>query len=113
MSLFETITLTWGGEEYEVEPENVMKLIAVVEEHVSFQKLYSGEPPLSGIACAYAAALRYAGASVKDEEVYASLFGDEGIGIQNAITSLSMMLIPPTEIMEKMEKKPRKARKKK
>lgn len=113
MSLFESVTLTWKNEEYEVDPENVMKLIAIVEEHISFKKLYSGDPPMSGIAAAYAAALRFAGAKVTQEEVYVSLFGSEGIGIQQAITSLSMMLIPPPAILEKIGKKPQRASKKK
>ena len=105
MSLFEPVTLTWKGEDFNVEPEKVMKLIAVIEEHISFYKLTNGEPPATSIAFAYGAALRYAGAKVTDEEVYVSLFGGEGAGVSYAVSSLMMMMVPPSVIAEQEQDK--------
>ena len=114
MSLFQPIELVWKGEVYKVKANEVMKLIAIIESHITFNALYSGSPPLSSIAFAYAAALRYAGADVEDDEVYCSLFGGDGIGIQSTIQNLSLMMIPPSAVMERMDKptkKPQQAKK--
>ena len=72
MSLFEPVTLTWKGQEYVVKPDQVMYLIAIVEDKITLRQLSSGDVPFSRTAQAFGAALRYAGAKVNDDEVYLS-----------------------------------------
>lgn len=96
MSVFEQIELGFKGETFVVQPDKVMRLIALVEDVISLQELTS-QPKLSKLAEAYTVALNYAGASAQTEEVYASLFGDGGSEVvQNTITSLIMMMLPPS-----------------
>ena len=75
-----------------------MMLIAKVEDIVTLQDLTNGKAPkLSKLAEAYTEALNYAGAEVKIEEVYESLFGKEGVAtVQNTVTSLIMLMLPPS-----------------
>lgn len=99
MAIFQAITLTWKGTDFEVPADRVMRLIAVVEQHVRINDLISEQgPPLSKLATAYAAALRFAGARVGDDEVYADFFttGPE-VAAQLANGLLSMM-IPPDSL---------------
>jgi len=103
MAIFEDVSLTWEGKDYRVSRNKIMGLIAAIEERIPFTKLHSSNPPMSGIAQGYAAALRYAGARVSDEDVYASLFSSDGVGISQAISDLSVLMIPPDVIRKKMD----------
>jgi len=96
MSVFKEITLGFKGEEFKVQPGQVMRLIAMVEDVISLQDLMNG-PKLSKLAEAYTVALNYAGASAQTEEVYESLFGEGGAGnVQASITTLITMMLPPS-----------------
>jgi hypothetical protein len=103
MSIFEDVSLKWNGAEYKVEAGKIMGAIAVIEEVVTLQELAeyatTGKTPLSKLAMAFGSVLRYAGANVKDEEVYAGMF--QGAGQNSAIQSLSVllsMMIPQTVV---------------
>jgi hypothetical protein len=108
MSIFDDVSLTWNGEEYKIEAGKIMGAISVIEEVVTLQELAeyatTGKTPLSKLAMAFGAVLRYAGAKVKDEEVYAGMF--EGTGQGSAIASLSVllsMMIPQTVVKNPKE----------
>lgn len=104
MAIFEDITLTFGGSDYTIPSTSVMRLIAKIEDVISLQELTS-QPKLSKLAEAYTVALNQAGAKAKTEEVYASLFGDGGMeNIQNSITTLIQMMIPPANYQPDEEK---------
>jgi hypothetical protein len=104
MAIFEDISLTFGGDEFTIKGNQVMKLIAQIEDVISLQELTS-QPKLSKLAEAYALAINYAGGKVMIDEVYASLFGDGGSeNVQNSITNLIMMMIPPSNYQPDEEK---------
>ncbi len=100
MNIFDPVTLTWNGAEHTVAPDRIMGLIARIEEAVLLSEIHAaaqrGGLPLAKIAMAYGAALRYAGARVEDDEVYATFFaGSGGEKIPAAVVALATMMVPP------------------
>lgn len=100
MSIFKEVTLTWKGETFTIAPDHVLRAIAIVEERVTLHELMKfqqrGTAPLSTLSSAFASVLRYAGAKVTDEEVYAAMFsGDQAISVGQAISALLLMMVPP------------------
>jgi len=97
MAIFEDVTLGYGGDEFTVKHDEVMKLIAKIEDVISLTELTrDGGPRLTRLSEAYAVALNYAGCKVTIEDVYASLFGGDGsASAQAAVTGLLMLMLPP------------------
>lgn len=96
MSIFEDITLAWNGEEYIVEANNVMRLIAKIEDEITIRDLLDNPKP-TRIAQAYSAALKHAGASASAEEVYGALFDKKsGAHIQDTVGALLIIMMPPS-----------------
>lgn len=101
--IFEDITLEWNGVEYHLRGDDqVMRALAVVEDHITFAELIdgstSGKIPLAKIASAYAAVLRQAGCyRVTNAEVYNGMFagGVSAEAIQAALSGLMEIMIPP------------------
>lgn len=110
MQGFEQVTLGWRGEEYTVQPERQLMLVAKIEDALSGSSgqqavdvlLRSGGPSVSRLASAYGAALRHAGATVSDDEIYLSIMedfaeqdADSAVKIQGAIFGLLAIVAPP------------------
>jgi hypothetical protein len=103
MSIFQEIVLEWAGQEFRIAPDKVMGAIATVEEVVTLKEIgdyaQTGNASMSKLAMAYGAVLRYAGATVRDDEVYAGLFkGDVKSSPMASISNLLMMMIPPAVV---------------
>lgn len=104
MPIFEEITLTWKGEEFKIPPDQVMKVLAKVEDVITMVQLHrhreNGDLPLVKISQAYGIALRHAGAHVKDEEIYNEIFAGDSVRAiaLNAVLTLQMMMIPPAAL---------------
>lgn len=98
MAVFEDVTFGFKGTEYKVPANKIMRLIANVEDIVSMQDLTSGKgPKLSKLAEAYSACLNYAGAKVETEQVYETMFGENGgSNITESVSSLLMLMLPPS-----------------
>lgn len=99
MSGFDKIELKWKGETYTVESNRVLRLIARVEEVVTVDELVKyaqrQTAPLAKLSMAYGAALRYAGVTVTDEEIFESIFsGNSSAAVTQAVTGLLSMMIP-------------------
>lgn len=107
MKGFEDVTLSWKGEDFVVQANRQMMLIAEIEDVLvkpgqqAVTVLLNG-PAHSRLARAYGAALRYAGASVTDDEIYLSITADlaEGkadavVKIQAAVLGLLAIIAPP------------------
>lgn len=113
MSLFKTVTLSWKGEDFEVAADKVMLLIAQVEDIITLPELLNPKGrPLAKISMAYGVALRYAGAKVRDDEVYAAMFAEgSSDAASNAVNGLLLMMVPPAATEPATTKKaaPRKA----
>lgn len=102
MSIFKEVTLTWAGEDFTVNPDDVLMLIATVEDIVSVDMLYNGgaKLPRAKLAMAYAAALTFAGAKGVDAEtIYKAMFtkADAMTVTENAVMGLLKMMLPPDE----------------
>lgn len=110
---FEPVTLGWRGEDYMIPAEKVLSLVAVIEDQLAGP---SGLPAVvvltnkpgpthARLARAFGAALRFAGATVTDDEVYLSIQSDivEGradaaVTIQGAIMALLAIVSPPAAL---------------
>lgn len=106
MPLFEEVRLKWNGAEYVIPPDNVLTAIAKIEDVLTLGELANyqgrGRLPLAKLAIAFGAVLRHAGCRVKDEEVYAVMFGNGGQDLQResyvAVFTLQRMMIPPPSL---------------
>jgi hypothetical protein len=108
VAIFEEVTLTWDGREYKIPPERVLRCIAAIEDVLPLWKLAQatvGEIKLADISQAFGAALRFAGANVSNDEVYARFF--EGDGAELAAKAraycftLQALMIPPAHLRGK------------
>jgi hypothetical protein len=116
MAIFEDVELIWAGKTYKVESKQVMQLIGRMEQHIKIKQLIDPDgPPLSSLATAYGTALRFAGATISDEQVYSYLFEDGTSNVPAVITGI-MMLMMPRDVLNKQKtgasKKKKKPRKK-
>ncbi len=103
--IFQEITLVWAGREYRIPPDQVMPAIAIVEDHVLLgdvvQAARRGAVPLAKLSRAFGAVLRFAGARVSDDEVYAGMFkrGSQRDAAEAAVNTLLTMMIPPEQLL--------------
>lgn len=106
MGIFNDVTIGFKGEEFTIEANKVMRLIASVEEVISLAELTTGKPKLAKIAEAYALMINYAGGNADIESVYESLFVNDGSQtVQAAIQSLIMLMLPPSSYSAPQETK--------
>jgi hypothetical protein len=100
MAVFSDIELEWEDRIYTIRSNRVMKAIGIIEDHITLAELqvYSqrGAAPLGKLCMAFAAVLRYAGASVKDDDVYERAFSGEEAqaAMMRAILHLMRMMLP-------------------
>lgn len=112
MGVFRDIILPWKGTDYTIPSKKVMGAIAAIEDVLTIKELYDassgGNIKFTRIAGAFGAALRYAGAEVEDDEVYAAMFaGEESQAVVvTAITGLLTMMIPPGAVQESATAEP-------
>lgn len=107
------VFLSWKGQEYEVSADRVMMLIAQIEDVITLPQLLNPNGrPLAKISMAYGVALRYAGAKVRDDEIYASMFTEGSAeSASAAVNGLLSMMLPPASVAEKSPEKKAKPRK--
>jgi hypothetical protein len=100
--MFEPITLTWDGREYVIPADQVMRAIAIVEEHITLGELgQAGDGvrvPLGKISMAFGALLRFAGARVTDAHVYEKVFSDADGSAAAACIALISLMMPPEHL---------------
>jgi hypothetical protein len=107
MAVFQEVKLGWGGKDFIIPPYRVLGAIAEIEQIITLPEVaaYSqrGTAPLAKLAQAFGAALRYAGAKVGDDEVYAGMLGagDGQTAAVASVTTLLQMMMPPGAMMEK------------
>ncbi len=101
MSIFDPIRLQWEGKEYFIPADQVMQAIARVEDTCTADELgrylKRKAMPLAKLSTAYGDLLRFAGAEVSNEDVYAGMFS-EGPKRQAMIVAISVlltMMVPP------------------
>lgn len=106
MSVFQQVKLFWEDKEYIVEPNKVLSLIAVIEDHVTIEQLCPGPKGYkrAAIASAYAAALAHVGCvTATPEKVYDALFADITLKrLGDTINALLILMIPPEKLRAQM-----------
>jgi len=108
--MFKDVTLTWGEQSYTVPANEQMGLILVIEDALAAGTgrqaigilLGAEGPSYARLATAYGAALRYAGSTVTDDEIYLSIMedmaaqsADVAVKVQGAIIALLSIIAPP------------------
>lgn len=100
-SAFDDVQIEWKGRTYTIPSRNMMRAIALIEDHVTMPELQRyGErntAPVSRLSSAFASVLRFAGApGVKDEDVYDAMFsgGDDAAAVATSVQVLLAMMVP-------------------
>lgn len=101
MGAFEDVKLVWREREYTIPARNMMRAIAIIEDHVTMPELQQfavrKTAPLSRLSSAFAGVLTFAGCpKVSAEDVYAGMFdgGDQAQAVAEAVTTLMAMMLP-------------------
>jgi hypothetical protein len=100
VGVFDDIKLSWHGKEYRIPANRVLGAVVRVEDILTLTQLadfvQKGNPPLGKLSQAYGAVLRYAGADVDDDEVFADMFGkgDAQALAVDAVMTLFNLMVP-------------------
>ncbi|MGE8940486.1 hypothetical protein ACO2I3_01095 [Leptospira interrogans] len=106
MQVFKDVTLAWNGSTFTIPAAKVFTCCAIVEEIMSAQEIAHAitthDLKLVRFSKAYATALRFAGATVTDEQVYSSLFQGNANDVRQRIMpmldALMRLMIPPSDM---------------
>ena len=104
MAIFSEVVLGWDGADYVIPAERVLGAIATVEQVITLSEIAAyhqrGTAPMAKLAQAFGCVLRYAGAKVGDDEVYAGMLrgGDSQAVAVSSVTTLLQMMLPPASI---------------
>jgi hypothetical protein len=107
MAIFNDVGLGWDGADYTIPPNRVLGAIAEIEQVITLSEIAAyhqrGTAPMAKLAQAFGTALRYAGAKVDDDEVYAGMIrgGDSQSVAIASVTTLLQMMLPPASIVQK------------
>jgi hypothetical protein len=94
-NIFEQVELTWRGDPYVIPPKRVLAAIEQVERVITLGELANPtQLPLARLARAYATLLRFAGCSVRDDEVYAALWTEDDRNAATLVTALIDVMVP-------------------
>lgn len=103
--MFEPIRITWAGQEFTLQPDQVLRTIADVEEILTIGELYVYQSqrktvPLAKLSMAFATVLRHAGARVSGDDVFATLFKDGDLQARalQLIHVLQILMLPPESL---------------
>lgn len=109
MAIFEDVPIKWDGKEYTIRGNEVLRLVAKIEELFTMGELHDclmlGRVPFAKLAMAYSVILRHVGlTNITADEVYDKMFKDGGQelrsrGIQ-ALVTLQTLMIPPEHLKE-------------
>jgi hypothetical protein len=101
MGIFAAKELGWRDETFVIPARRMMGAIAAIEDVITLHELQlfaaRKTAPMAKLAMAYGAVLRYAGASIADDDVYAGMLegGQSATGVAIAISGLLEMMVPP------------------
>lgn len=100
-SAFEDVTLNWKGRDYLIPARNMLRAVAIIEDHVTMPELQKfserGAAPLARLSGAFAGVLKFAGCpDVNADAVYSAMFdGDnQASAIASAVNTLMAMMLP-------------------
>lgn len=105
------VTIKWKGEGYKIPPNEIISLIAQVENVLTLYELQNfalkGTLPQAKIAKAYTIVLNWVGVSVSELDVYYEMFPqedeeDEVTDVATAIKGLMVLMTPPERLRNKL-----------
>jgi len=106
MGAFSDIELDWKGQVYVVKSHRVMGAISRIEEIVTLPEIQEyarrGTVPLAKLSMALGAVLRYAGASVTDDDIYSTALSSSDSGVMMSVMAIMQVMLPP-EVRRKLE----------
>jgi hypothetical protein len=102
MNGFQDIDLEWYGRIYPIKSHRVMGAIARIEDFITLPELkvylQRGAIPLAKLSMVLGALLRYAGADVRDEEVYEkALSATDEVSVLTTVVNVMKLMIPQSE----------------
>lgn len=114
MSMFEDKELKFNGETYTIPADQIVQVISIVEEHISYNDLvfFNEKPKVAALAMAMADVLKYLRCPMPRaeiiEKVYAARFSVPGNSVDfNELVGFSLelqfLMIPPEVVRAKME----------
>lgn len=101
-SVFEDHEIGWEGKTYTIPADRMLRVIASVEDVVTYGELLNyaarKSAPFGKLARAYSIVLRAAGVPVTDDEVYLGMLRDgESVDLTlSAINGLFALMVPPS-----------------
>ena len=106
MQIFKDVTLTWNGSTFTIPAAKVFMCCAAIEEIMTAQEIAHAimmqDIKLVRFSKAYSIALRFAGSTVTDEQVYSSLFHGSSEDVRQRIApmlnAMMQLMIPPTDM---------------
>lgn len=104
--IFEPIELEWEGVPYRIDGDaRIMRVLAMIEEHITFMELERGRatnnPQFAKLASAYAVALQAAGCKVSAPEVYGGMWKDgKTVAMVTEATAGLLAMMMPKAVIE-------------
>lgn len=115
MRAFEDYVIGWEGKDYTIPANQLLPVIAAVEEHVTLHELFQASArnrvPLARLSQAYGAILRFAGVNIPDDQIYQRMFNGGNLQdkMMDAVNGLLGLMIPPKqEVKAQQPGKPQK-----
>jgi hypothetical protein len=103
MGVFQDLEIVWQDQVKTVKSNRVMQLIAQMEEVFTLPELQKyaarGTIPLARLSMAYGVALRFAGFSVEDDDIYEKMFSgdDDQEVVAASIMKIMVMMLPQSK----------------
>lgn len=105
MPIFEEVRLAWGGQDCVIPPDQLMTVIAKIEEVITMAELSRAVErnalPHAKLAIAFGRVLRHGGVRVTDEEVYNGMLApgqDQKMRAMSALNALLTLMLPPESV---------------
>lgn len=109
--VFENVTLEWKGVAFDLPASHILRTAALIEEIITLRELsrFSAQKkvPVAKLAMAYGVCLRYVGAKVQDDQIYAEMMQAgmmQPALIGQVTTNLLKILVPKSA--EKPKERP-------
>jgi hypothetical protein len=108
MGIFSSFDFAWDGADYSIPSDRIMGAIATVEDCMTMAEIHEmlSSPrklKVARVARVWGELLRYAGAPVTDEQVYAGMFGgakDQASRVVVSLYSLLKLMVPESAVSE-------------
>lgn len=118
MTPFKDVSIAWDGVTYTIPAKRVLTCVAMVEDVLTLDELFKfigarNTVPFAKLARAFGIMLRYAGAKMTDDEIFAGMLDgmsqeEKQQAAMHGVQTLLMMMLPPKhlQMLEEGDAKP-------